>query len=152
MGKGGRRLRRRAAARAAVARAAEQVRVLRRGRAKAAAGASQDAQAERAAEKAAGKMAGEKAEPAKEPLRLRGGCGFGRGRGDSLRDSPPDAKTKELFLRNPRLAATYWRLARQRGLGPDASAAERARGGCGAHVASRPRRTPAVASRAARAS
>ena len=40
---------------------------------------------------------------------------------------PLDAKTKELFLRNPRLAATYWRLARQHEhLGPEASADERA--------------------------
>ena len=49
--------------------------------------------------------------------------------------TPLDAKTKELFLRNPRLAATYWRLARQHEhLGPDASADERA-AAMRAHVA-----------------
>ena len=102
---------------------------------KAAAGASQDAQAERAAEKAAGKTAGEKAAPAPEP---KASAASPRSESDSANPSatpPLDAKTKELFLRNPRLAATYWRLARQHEhLGPDASADERA-AAMRAHVA-----------------
>ena len=103
---------------------------------KAAAGASQDAQAERAAEKAAGKMAGEKAAPAPEPLSASAADADSDADAATPSATPPlDAKTKELFLRNPRLAATYWRLARQHEhLGPDASADERA-AAMRAHVA-----------------
>ena len=94
---------------------------------KAAAGASQDAQAERAAEKAAGKTADTRAEP--PPASPEKKASEKKDSDPStLPATPPlDAKTKELFLRNPRLAATYWRLARQHEhLGPDASADERA--------------------------
>ena len=135
LGKGGRRLRRRAAARAAVARAAESASYAAAAQ-KAAAGASQDAQAERAAEKAAGKMAGEKAAPAPEPLSASAADADSDADAATPSATPPlDAKTKELFLRNPRLAATYWRLARQHEhLGPDASADERA-AAMRAHVA-----------------
>ena len=89
---------------------------------KAAAGASRDAQAERAAEKAAGKTADTRAEPPPASPEKKDSDP------STLPATPPlDAKTKELFLRNPRLAATYWRLARQHEhLGPDASADERA--------------------------
>ena len=105
---------------------------------KAAAGASQDAQAERAAEKAAGKTAGVKAAPAPEPRASPSAADADSPTSDAATPSatpPLDPKTKELFLRNPRLAATYWRLARQHEhLGPDASADERA-AAMRAHVA-----------------
>ena len=83
--------RRAAAARAAVARAAEQVRVLRRGRAE---GGGRRRFAGRAG--GAGRREGSREDGRRESgacagaaFRLRGGCGFGRGRGDSLRDPPP---------------------------------------------------------------
>ena len=95
---------------------------------KAAAGAGGDASGDSEADKEEGKKA-------ERPAKSSGTAEYNLEKKDATSDSdlkesaPPtlDAKTKELFLRNPRLAATYWRLKRQHdNLGNDASDTDRA--------------------------